>query len=79
MFAPGRAHRSQPVTVEVHRQRPVIKRSLKLPTFRFDPLHPHYSQMQELVKTAMQQALTGTDPKAALDEAATAFNALVAE
>lgn len=51
----------------------------QLPTFRFDPLHPNYSQMQELVKTAMQQALTGTDPKAALDEAAEAFNALVAE
>jgi multiple sugar transport system substrate-binding protein len=51
----------------------------QLPTFRFDPLHPNYSQMQELVKTAMQQALTGTDPKAALDEAANAFNALVAE
>jgi multiple sugar transport system substrate-binding protein len=51
----------------------------QLATFRFDPLHPHYSQMQELVKTAMQKALTGTDPKAALDEAAEAFNALVAE
>lgn len=51
----------------------------QLPAFRFDPLHPNYSQMQELVKTAMQKALTGTDPKAALDEAAEAFNALVAE
>lgn len=49
----------------------------QLPTFRFDPLHPNYSQMQELVKTAMQKALTGTDPKAALDEAAAAFNDLV--
>ena len=45
------------------------------PNARFDPLHPNYAQMQELVKTAMQQALTGTDPKDALDEAATAFNA----
>lgn len=51
----------------------------QLPTFRFDPLHPNYSQMQELVKTAMQQALTGTDPKVALDEAAAAFDALVAQ
>jgi multiple sugar transport system substrate-binding protein len=49
----------------------------QLPTYRFDPLHPNYAQMQELVKTAMQQALAGTDPKAALDEAATAFNALI--
>ncbi|MGO4831990.1 sugar ABC transporter substrate-binding protein [Rhizobiaceae sp. 2RAB30] len=51
----------------------------QLPSFRFDPLHPNYTQMQELVKTAMQKALTGTDPKAALDEAAEAFNALTAE
>jgi multiple sugar transport system substrate-binding protein len=50
-----------------------------MPSARFDPLHPNYSQMQELVKTALQQALTGTDPKAALDQAATAFNALVAK
>lgn len=50
-----------------------------MPNARFDPLNPHYSQMQELVKTAMQQALTGTDPKAALDEAATAFNALAGQ
>lgn len=49
----------------------------QLPSYRFDPLHPNYSQMQELVKTAMQQALTGTDPKAALDEAAAAFNNLI--
>ena len=40
------------------------------PNARFDPLHPNYAQMQELVKTAVQQALNGTDPKAALDEAA---------
>lgn len=51
----------------------------QLATFRFDPLHPNYSQMQELVKTAMQQALTGTDPKTALDQAAGAFNELIAE
>jgi multiple sugar transport system substrate-binding protein len=50
-----------------------------MPSARFDPLNPHYSQMQELVKTALQQALTGTDPKAALDEAATAFNALAGQ
>jgi hypothetical protein len=31
------------------------------------------------VKTAVQQALGGTDAKAALDRAATAFNALVAK
>lgn len=47
-----------------------------MPNARFDPLNPHYSQMQELVKTAMQQALTGTDPKQALDAAASSFNAL---
>lgn len=50
-----------------------------MPTARFDPLHPNYSQMQELVRTAMQQALTGTDPQAALDEAAAAFDALIAD
>ena len=49
----------------------------QLSTYRFDPLHPNYSQMQELVKTAMQQALTGTDPKAALDDAAASFNSLI--
>ena len=37
-----------------------------------------YAQMQELVKTAMQAAITGqSDPKAALDKAAADFNALV--
>ncbi len=51
----------------------------QLASFRFDPLHPNYSQMQELVKTAVQQALTGTDLKAALDKAATDFNALIAK
>ena len=59
---------------------PVASAFIKMfPNARFDPLHPNYSQMQELVKTAVQQALTGTDAKAALDEAATAFNALVAK
>lgn len=47
-----------------------------LPVARFDPLHPHYAQMQELVKTAMQAALTGTDPKEALDKAAADFDKL---
>jgi multiple sugar transport system substrate-binding protein len=57
---------------------PVASAFIKMfPNARFDPLHPNYSQMQELVKTAVQQALTGTDPKTALDEAATAFNGLV--
>lgn len=49
----------------------------QLSSFRFDPLHPNYSQMQELVKTAVQQALTGTDPRTALDDAAAAFNDLI--
>jgi multiple sugar transport system substrate-binding protein len=44
---------------------------------RFDPLNPKYSQMQELVKTAMQEAFTGVaTPKEALDKAAAAFDAL---
>ena len=44
---------------------------------RFDPLNPKYSQMQELVKTAMQEAFTGeASPKDALDKAAAAFDAL---
>ena len=47
-----------------------------LPVARFDPLHPHYAQMQELVKTAMQAALTGTDPEEALDKAAADFDKL---
>jgi len=59
---------------------PVLKAFVDmLPAARFDPLHPNYSQMQELVKTAVQQALKGGDPKAALDEAAAAFNALLEE
>jgi multiple sugar transport system substrate-binding protein len=49
-----------------------------LPVSQFDPLHPQYAQMQELVKLAMQAAITGqTDSKAALDKAAADFNALV--
>ena len=49
-----------------------------LPVSQFDPLHPQYAQMQELVKTAMQSTITGqTDAKTALDKAATDFNALV--
>lgn len=48
-----------------------------LETARFDPLNPKYSQMQELVKTAMQEAFTGAaSPKDALDKAAAAFDAL---
>lgn len=57
---------------------PVVRAFTEMmPTARFDPLHPNYAQMQELVKTAMQQALTGTDPRSALDAAAAAFNDLV--
>jgi multiple sugar transport system substrate-binding protein len=49
-----------------------------VPASRFDPLHPNYNQMQELVKAAMQAAITGqADPKAALDKAAEEFNKLV--
>ncbi len=41
-----------------------------IPTSRFDLLHPNYNQMQELVKAAMQSAITGqAEPKAALDKA----------
>ena len=48
-----------------------------LATARFDPLNPKYGQMQELVKTAMQEALTGAStPQAALDKAAAAFDAI---
>ena len=48
-----------------------------LETARFDPLNPKYGQMQELVKTAMQEALTGAStPQAALDKAAAAFDAI---
>jgi multiple sugar transport system substrate-binding protein len=58
---------------------PVLKSfTAMLPNARFDPLNPNYSKMQELVKTAMQQALTGRDAKAALDEAAQTFNKLAA-
>ncbi len=49
-----------------------------VPQSRFDPLHPNYNQMQELVKAAMQAAITGqADPKAALDKAAAEFDKLV--
>jgi len=49
-----------------------------LPTSQFDPFHPQYAQMQELVKTAMQSAITGAaSPKDALDKAAADFSALV--
>jgi multiple sugar transport system substrate-binding protein len=49
-----------------------------IPASRFDPLHPNYNQMQELVKAAMQAAITGqADPKAALDKAAAEFDKLV--
>lgn len=60
---------------------PAIKQFVDLlPNSRFDPLNPHYSQMQSLVATAMQQALTGAKtPKAALDAAAVAFNKLAAQ
>lgn len=57
---------------------PKIQAFIKtLETARFDPLNPHYSQMQELVKTAVQEALTGAStPQEALDKAAAAFDAL---
>jgi multiple sugar transport system substrate-binding protein len=46
---------------------------------RFDPLHPNYSQMQELVKNELQAALIGAKtPQEALDAAAAAFNDLLA-
>jgi multiple sugar transport system substrate-binding protein len=61
------------------KKEPMINFAKTLPDARWDPLHPNYGQMQELLKVAMQQAFTGTDPKKALDDAATAFNALVDE
>lgn len=51
----------------------------QLPTARFDPLHPNYSQMQEVVKTAMQEALAGADAREVLDDAAETFNELIEE
>jgi multiple sugar transport system substrate-binding protein len=46
---------------------------------RFDPLHPNYSQMQELLKNELQAALIGSkSPQEALDAAAAAFDELVA-
>jgi multiple sugar transport system substrate-binding protein len=58
---------------------PLIKAFIDmLPASEFDPLHTQYSQMQELVKTAMQSTFTGqADAKTALDKAAADFNALV--
>lgn len=48
-----------------------------LDTARFDPMHPKYAQMQELVKTAVQEAMTGAaTPQEALDKAAADFDAL---
>jgi multiple sugar transport system substrate-binding protein len=45
---------------------------------RFDPLHPNYSQMQELLKTAMQEAIKGgKSAQEALDDAADSFNNLI--
>jgi multiple sugar transport system substrate-binding protein len=60
---------------------PAVRSFVKLlPYSRFDPLNPHYSQMQQLVTTAMQQALKGSEtPKAALDQAAKAFDKLAAQ
>lgn len=46
---------------------------------RFDPLNANYAQMQELVKTAMQESLKGVkSPQQALDDAAAKFNELAA-
>jgi multiple sugar transport system substrate-binding protein len=47
-----------------------------LQSARFDPAHPKYAQMQELVKNAVQEAMTGTPAQEALDRAAAAFDAL---
>ena len=45
---------------------------------RFDPLHPNYSQMQELLKNELQAAYQGSKtPQQALDDAAAAFDDLV--
>lgn len=62
-----------------YKQPPLVSFAQTLPGARWDPLHPNLGQMQELLKTAMQQAFAGTDPKKALDDAASAFNALVDE
>lgn len=49
-----------------------------LSTARFDPLHPNYSQMQELLKNEIQAAVKGSKTaQQALDDAAAAFNELV--
>lgn len=48
-----------------------------LDSARFDPLHPNYSQMQELLKGEIQAAVKGSKtPQEALDDAAAAFNEL---
>ena len=45
---------------------------------RFDPLHPNYSQMQELLRGEIQAAIKGSKTaQEALDAAAAAFNDLV--
>ena len=44
---------------------------------RFDPLHPNYGQLQELLKVAIQEALRGTPAKDALDRAAEDLDALI--
>ncbi len=49
-----------------------------LSTARFDPLHPNYSQMQELLKNEIQAAVKGSKTaQEALDDAAADFNELV--
>lgn len=48
-----------------------------LESARFDPLHPNYSQMQELLKNEIQAAIKGSkSAQQALDDAAAAFNDL---
>jgi multiple sugar transport system substrate-binding protein len=69
------------VSLPAFTKNPAVRSFVKLlPNSRFDPLNPHYSQMQQLVTTAMQQALKGSaTPKAALDQAAKAFDKLAAQ
>jgi len=59
-------------------QTPLMQAFIKtLPNSRFDPLNPHYAQMQDLLKTAIQQALKGdASPQQALNNAADTFNRL---
>jgi multiple sugar transport system substrate-binding protein len=48
-----------------------------LPTARFDPLHPKYSKMQEILKVQLQLAYKGQkSAQQALEDAAAEFNAL---